>query len=293
LINSPNSIIRSIIDAIGETYTHEMVVDGPDSASQSEFKLPDPGGSCDYPLNVQQLTYGYPGMQRSLNMGAIYADIYSSVRFNFGAGSNDVIWQLGDSARANAIADAVAATPTADDSPYIHRLLRGGAVSPYVLHQYYDIELTHQLGPSLYNGSMSASYCAYAYALAGPPMSPFRYDHDPTYNAGWGLAGAVYDGCRGRVGFWQRLWCGGADPVCQAASNMVLNCMLLGDCNNNTAVWQGHLADGAAQAWTISPDRLGGHSRFAQEVPPPTTWAADPGHPVTWSSAGLIYGCYR
>jgi len=296
LINSPGSTIRSIINAIGETYTHEMVVDGPNSASQSELKLPG-SGTCNYPLNVQELTYGYPGMERSLNMGAIYADIYSSVPFRLGAGSSDVIWQLGDAARANAIADAISATATSDDpvhTDYVHRIIRSGSVSPYVLHQYYDIELTHELGPSLYNGSMSASYCAYAYALGGPPMSPFRYDHDATYNAGWALAGAVYDGCRGQVGFWERFFCGGADPVCQAASNMVLNCMLLGDCNNNTAVWQGHLADGAARAWTISPDRLGGHSRFAQEVPLPTSWATDQAeHDVTWSSAGLVYGCYR
>src|SRR6516165_6088390 len=76
LIDSgPNSVIRPIIDAIGETYTHEMVVESADAASQSEFQIPS-GGTCNYPLNVQMLTYGYPGMQRSMNMGAVYADIY-------------------------------------------------------------------------------------------------------------------------------------------------------------------------------------------------------------------------
>jgi hypothetical protein len=340
LIDSgPNSVIRPIIDAIGETYTHEMVVESADAASQSEFQIPS-GGTCNYPLNVQMLTYGYPGMQRSMNMGAVYADIYGGVPFR-DSGSIDIIWQFGDAQRANAIADAVQSTDTRTVSvsiPYsqqfldgswsvtdhgdqcqmfcvdpgdpttclvycgdgIHQVIRNGDISPYSLHQYYDIEGTHlgQSGWAFRNGSVSSTYCAYAYALGGPPMSPFLYEHDETWNAGWALANTVYAHCRSGIGWFQTLVCGGAGAVCERAANMVLNCMRLGDCNNNTAVWQGYIDPPDARAWTVSPDRLGGHSpRFAQEVAagnPPTTWATDTvEHDLQWNAAGAVFGCYR
>ena len=338
LIDSgPNSLIKPIINAIGETYTHEMVAESADAASQSEIRTPG-SGTCNYPIDVQALTYGYPGMQRSMNMGAIYADIYGGVAFR-DSGSIDIIWHYGDASRANAIADAIQSTPTSDSGvlqtyydyfldgtsstgdhsdqcffscpfdPFncfvfcgdtVHRMYRGGDLSPYSLHQYYDIEGTYlgQSGWALRNGSMSASYCSYAYALGGPPMTPFLYEHDETWNAGWALAGAVYDNCRRGLGWFTSLICGGTGHVCERAVNMVLNCMRLGDCNNNTAVWQGYIDPPDARAWTISPDRLGGHSaRFAQEVAagnPPTTWAADSvEHDLQWNAAGSVYGCYR
>ncbi len=338
LIDSgPNSLIKPIINAIGETYTHEMVAESADAASQSEMRTPG-NGTCNYPIDVQSLTYGYPGMQRSMNMGAVYADIYGGVAFR-DSGSIDVIWHFGDASRANAIADAVQSTATRDigvvapyfgyfldgtasvpdhsdqcflDCPFdptscivfcadnVHQMFRGGDVSPYSLHQYYDIEGTHlgQSGSALRNGSVSSTYCSYAYASGGPPMTPFLYGHDETWNAGWALAGSVYASCRSGLGWFTRLICGGTGAVCERAVNMVLNCMRLGDCNNNTAVWQGYIDPPDARAWTVSPDRLGGHSdRFAQEVAagnPPTTWAADSvEHDLQWNAAGSVYGCYR
>jgi hypothetical protein len=340
LIDSgPNSIIKPIISAIGETYTHEMVAESADAASQSEMRQPG-SGTCNYPLDVQSLTYGYPGMQRSMNMGAIYADIYGGVAFRE-SGSIDVIWHFGDGARANAIADAVQSTDTRTTGAWIsyfdrfldgtysltdhsdqcqltcfdpsdpstcfilcgdnvRQMIRNGEVSPYSLHQYYDIESTH-LGPggsALRNGSVSSTYCSYAYALGGPPMTPFLYEHDETWNAGWALANSVYASCRTGLGWFTRLICGGTTHVCERAVNMVLNCMRLGDCNNNTAIWQGYIDPPDARAWTISPDRLGGHSpRFAQEVAdgrPPTTWATDTvEHDLQWNAAGAVFGCYR
>jgi hypothetical protein len=337
-----NSAVKPIINAIGETYTHEMVVESADAASESEL-LPPTGGTCNYPLSVQMLTYGYPGMQRSMNMGAVYANIYGGVPFS-DSGSIAVIWQLGDVQRANAIADVIQSTSTVDVQvlipyydrfldgsyslsahtdqcqticgdptdptscrvmcgDYIHRMIRNGDVSPYSLHQYYDIEDTHLGGGALRNGSVSSTYCSYAYALGSYavgalPMTPFLYGHEETQNAGYALANSVYATCRNGLGWFERLICGGTQTVCERAANMVLNCMRLGDCNNNTAIWQSFIDQDDARARTVSPDRLGGHSaRFAQEVAdgnPPTTWATDTvEHDVQWNAAGTVFGCFR
>ena len=287
-------------------------------------------------------------MTARLNMGAVYGNIYggSSIPFQEWQGSAQVIWHLGDATRANAIADALQATPTL---PYqssrwwyypcpgilppshwaatypdlcsdvfdptlcdyaggyatvcnftVQQLSRNGQISPYVLYQFVNIEGTH-LGPSgtsAFNGSMSASYCAYAYALGGPPMQPYRYGHAESALAADEFYNFVFNTCVQGIGFFGRLLCGGDAGVCGRAGNMLLNCMINGPgaCADNTETWRVAIPDPNFGAWTISPDRLGGHSRFADEVRagnPPTTWSTDTAyHPVRWYSGGSSFGCW-
>src|SRR5262249_24882331 len=155
-------------------------------------------------------------------------------------------------------------------------LSRNGQASPYVLHQFVDIEGTH-LGPSgtsVRNGSMSAAYCAYAYALGGPPMSPFQYSHPASLFAANDFFNKIFTDWRNGLGFLGRLLCGG-DAPCWNAGSLVLNWMVFGPdaCGDNSqSRWTSAVADESFRAWTVSPDRLGGHSAFMYEVPPPTTW---------------------
>src|SRR5260221_13746375 len=177
LIDSGDSGVKRVVSAFGEQYTHEMIVQGPGSAAQSEETTPVITSSCDYPIDVNSLEFGFPGMEKSINVGAIYADIYGggSVQFSPSGTSNKVTWQLGDPTRANAIADALDAAPATDvqvsPGQYVHRILRNGAASPYSLYQFMNIETTHlgASGSSLNNGAVSSTFCAYAYALGGPP----------------------------------------------------------------------------------------------------------------------------
>jgi hypothetical protein len=355
LINDdgPDAIIKPIVSAIGETYTHEFVAESPDIASHSTAGGPRRVDSCTRPIVVGDLERGHPGMTGRLNMGAVYNQIYgtgerSGVRFGEWQGNDQAIWHLGDTNRANAIADAVQATGTfpygtrrswcyagplpsslvstfpdscGDYSDYpewlegylgcpyyttvcdfpVHRLNRNGDVSPYVLYQFVDIQGTHlgSSGSSIRNGSMSASYCAYAYALGGPPMTPFRYEHAETRLAAFEFWNKIFRTCLAGVGWLERLFCGGGDVPCTHAANMVVNCMANDSCGDNTYTWQESTTQPSDfRAWTISPDRLGGHSaRFAAEVAagnPPTTWSADTvTHYIRWNAAGPTFGCWH
>jgi len=134
LINSgTGSAIRPILDQLGETFSHEMVVQGPGSAAQSEYKGPVQTSSCDFPLDAQTLQRGFPGMEKNMNAGAIFADIYGQGSPSFSeSGSQFVIWMLGDPARATAIANALDAMPSDSTwqphpGEYIHLILHNGA----------------------------------------------------------------------------------------------------------------------------------------------------------------------
>jgi len=308
LIDSgPNSTIKPIITQLGERYTHEMIVQGPGAASQSEYRGPQSTSDCNYPLEANSLKIGFPGMEKSMNTGAIFADIYGSNQF--AVNSSNVTWQLGDPVRANAIASALDARPAVDvlvhPGEYIHRVLRNGAVSPYGLYQYMNIEGTYlgEGGGSINNTSVSSTFCAYAYALGGPPMTPYDYGHDETVRAANAFWSRIYNDCRAGLPF---LVTSGLSTlfnqscqssiICNNAAAMVLNCMTQGGDNcglNNNFYWQATLTPPNSHAHSISPDRLGGLSRFMYEIPRPTTWAADSQHNLTWNWGGSVCGCFE
>lgn len=308
LINSGgNSLIKPIIQSLGETYTHEMVSQGPGFAAQSEYAGPAEVENCDYPLDPNTLEFGYPGMEKSMDSGAIYADIYGS-GLPFQVGTNNVIWQLGDTTRATLIAGALAVQPVVlvhDPFRTVQRLLWHGAPSPYGFYQFMNIEGTYlgESGTSTNNTSVSSTFCAWAYALGGTPMTPYDYSHQTTVNAANNFWQAIYNRCRDGLPFivksgFSTLFDQSCQSsiICNNAAAMVLNCMARGGdyCRyNNNFYWQSALTPPDSHAKSISPDRLGGLTHFLGENPRPTTWAADVTHPLMWNYGGTVCGCFE
>jgi hypothetical protein len=286
-----------------------MISQGPGSAAQSEYKGPTQSSSCNYPLDISSLEYGFPGMEKSMNIGAIYADLYGGNGLQYTQTSNDsLIWQLGDTTRATAIADALDAAPVMDVQVYagnvVHRILKNGSPSPYGLHQFMDIETLNlgSGGSSLNNTSVSSTFIAYAYALGGPPMTAYDYGHDETVRAAFDFRDYVYNECYAQVPWYIKGWANpaqlfgcGAGQVCQNTANMILNCTALGGayCGSSWVDWGIAMNQSTTHARSISPDRLGGHTRFMNENPRPTTYAADPEHFVSWNAGGRVCGCFE
>jgi hypothetical protein len=251
---------------------------------------------------------------RSPCLPAQFSRIYiygSSISFDPG-GTTAVQWQFGDAARANAIAAALDAQPYSDvavgpNGEVIHRILWHGAVSPYTLFQFIDIQSTYlgTTGTATNGGTVSSTFCSWAYANGGPAMTTYRYGKDETVAAANNFYNYIFNQCMGRDRslalkvFQSTLGpfgdCSQSD-ACAKVANMILNCTVLGDtnCGNNTqSPWWGMLNQTPTTAVSISPDRLGGLTRFLNEQPRPTTWAADMQHVLTWSAAGQVCGCYE
>jgi hypothetical protein len=171
--------VKTIVSHLGEVFTHEMIAQDYGYASQSEYAGPTKTIDCSYPLDANSLQFGFPGMEKDIGAGAIYADIYGGGAITFSrAGSPTVIWQQGDVNRANAIADALNAKPYTSvqvhpGAEWVRRTLWHGNPSPYGLYQYFNIEGTYlgDSGQSTNNTSVSSTFCAYAYALGGAPMT--------------------------------------------------------------------------------------------------------------------------
>ncbi len=135
-------------------------------------------------------------------------------------------------------------------------------------------------------------------------MTAYAYGHDETVRAANAFWSFVFDHCYQGVPAAFK-WGGGvlfylfgcdANSICSNAANMVLNCTVLGGSycgSNNANDYTASLNNTLTRARSISPDRLGGLTRFMSELPRPTTWAADSLHPLTWNGAGRVCGCFE
>ena len=314
LIDSgPTTAVGRMVKNLNETYTHEMVSHGPDAASQSEFLTPDHQASCSLPANPQQLAYGYPGMEL-LNMGSVYVDIFGGDSVH---SFDKIVWFLGnDSTRAINISNALLALPQRVDpsrfaaqmhyyypqfpaDAQVTRHLRSGDVSPYSLYQFKNIEGTHYAGPSLRNGSISSTFCAYAYGLAGTPMTPYNYYHSDLRVALDELRAFTFESCARECG--DDLACSIFRDYCQAtaqgdpcnhAADLVANCTATGTYDSSDPyIWLAIYNDSNERALTISPDRLAGLSD--RHTDHPTSWSYDFPHVTQWNTAGVSYGCFE
>jgi hypothetical protein len=302
--------VKTIVSHLGEAFTHEMIAQDYGYASQSEYAGPTKTIDCSYPLDANSLQFGFPGMEKDIGAGAIYADIYGGGAITFSrAGSPTVIWQQGDVNRANAIADALNAKPYTSvqvhpGAEWVRRTLWHGNPSPYGLYQYFNIEGTYlgDSGQSTNNTSVSSTFCAYAYALGGAPMTSFDYGHQETVNAAYAFWNYTYTQCYNGLPFLLKTTpfsilvpqCS-PSTICNNAAAMIVNCTAVGGAycaQNNNSTWQGALTPTSSHANSISPDRLGGLTRFIHELPRPTTWAADVTHQLVWNSAGMTCGCF-
>jgi len=158
-------------------------------------------------------------------------------------------------------------------------------------------------GISRDNTSVSSTFCAYAYALGGPPMTVYSYGHNETVDAAWAMWNSVYNSCRAGWPWYYFIFGCPSSAGCNNAAAMVLNCLATpapgsldptSYCGqNNNQWWQATLTQPTSHAETISPDRLGGLTRFLGEIPRPTTWATDTVHWLRWNAAGRVCGCFE
>jgi hypothetical protein len=86
--------------------------------------------------------------------------------------------------------------------------------------------------------------------------------------------------------------CGSSkDTICTRASNQIASCITdwSTSCANSGAV-NTRINDPNWKIKTYSPDMLGGWAPFSMDH---SVWAHDGDHPISWSSAGRIYGCWN
>ncbi len=295
--------IRNVIDAIGEYRTHSMLSHGAIGAvSHATMEDPDQNGwptVCGTPLNVNQLTYGYPGLEQ-VNQGGIYHYMYNPD----GSGPLWTAWQLGDAMGAAQVADSlwfshpyVSDVSRVDANHYIDRPLWNGARVPYSLFQYRDLQSVNQMpGSANNNGMVCSTFLAYAHSYAGRgQVSAYVYPHDRIANASNSLYTGVYNHCKTSLGWFENAALTVICPifwnVCGNAGNQVANCMSTGRCDTSSSTpWKSVRDNASTTATSISPDRVGGWGVHPMSS---TLWASDYSHQLQWNSGGNVYGCWQ
>ncbi|MBZ4421152.1 hypothetical protein K8638_32290 [Myxococcus sp. RHST-1-4] len=295
--------IRNVIDAIGEYRTHSMLSHGTGGGvSHATMKDPDQNGwptVCGTPLNVNQLQYGYPGLEQ-INQGGIYHYMYDPN----GYGPEWTAWQLGDAMGAAQVADNlwynhpyVSDVSRVDANQYIDRPIWNGARVPYSLFQYRDLQTVNQMpGSAANNGMVCSTFLAYAHHYAGRGyVSAYTYSHDRIATASNSLYSGVYNHCKSSLGWFENAALTVICPifwnVCGNAGNQVTNCMSANRCDtSSSSIWKGVRDDGSTTATSISPDRVGGWGVHPIST---TLWASDYSHQLQWNSGGNVYGCWQ
>lgn len=296
LSRSNGGPIRPVIIGIGEYFTHSMLSLGTTGIVHAEMKTPAQSGwptVCTRPLDVDQLQYGYPGVEQ-IDLGGAYADLQGA--------EVTPVYQWGDPAGATAIANWIVSSAQtgvqsqSDGSVFIARKLRNEAPISYSLYQYRDIEQTNQpSSTSANNGMVCSTLLSWVHLQGGAGYVPaYTYDHGLVANAANALFNVVQDACNSGVGFWAGVLRSVSCPfynVCENAADQVTNCMAANACaSNDHTVWHGVRDNPFATATSISPDRLAG-------LPPhgagTTIWSYDQGyHPIAWNAPGPQYGCW-
>ncbi|HEU4412691.1 MAG TPA: hypothetical protein VFS43_46030 [Polyangiaceae bacterium] len=297
--------IASVMNALGEYRTHSILSHGPGkAATHSTMRTPAQNSwpaVCGTPINVDQLRYGRPGLER-VNQGGIYRYIYGADTSD--QGTKFVAYQLGDAQRAAAIGDhilwdygLVAQKSEVDGAQSIFRPWVRGGVSPYSLYQYRDSEGTPYGDPSINNGMVCSTFLAFASLEAGDNLiTPFTYSHASIASAANSLFSSVKNECKSSLGFWGNIGASVGCPfydVCGSAGNQVTNCMATNGCGStNGDNWKAVRDNPNATATSISPDRLGGWSGHSWGGPEDPVWSIDWNNDVQWNSGGNVYGCW-
>ncbi len=293
--------IREVIDAIGEYRTHSMLSHGPGAGvSHATMKNPDQNpwpDVCSLPVNIQQLRYGYPGLEQ-INQGGIYMYLYGKP-----PGSEWIGWQQGDPAQAALIGDSIwynhayiSDSSRVDPSQSIDRPVRNGYRVNYSLFQYRHLETAHQIpGTTANEGIVCSTFMAYAHNYAGRGMvTPHTYSHEQIANASNQLYTGIFNECKNSLGWFQDAMLGMVCPfdnVCGNAGNQVANCMSANVCDSSDGrIWKSVRDDPNATATSISPDRIGGWGVHPIDN---TVWGPDYTHQLQWNSGGSVYGCWQ
>jgi hypothetical protein len=295
--------IKDVLNAVGEFRTHSMLSHGPGGGvTHATMRDPDQNGwptVCGTPLNVNQLQYGYPGLEQ-INQGGIYHYMYDPD----GSGPEWTAWQLGDTAGAATVADTlwynhpyVSDASHVDASQYVDRPLRNGGRVAYSLVQYRNLETVNSMpSNSVNNGMVCSTFLAYAHNYAGRGfVSEYTYSHDKIANAANSLYTGIFNHCKTSLGWFENaaltVICPVFWNVCGNAGNQVANCMTSNRCDTSTStIWRGVRDDANATATSISPDRIGGWGVHPINA---TLWAVDYSHQLQWNSGGNVYGCWQ
>jgi hypothetical protein len=298
--------ITAVITALGEYRTHSLLSHGPGKAvTHTTMRTPSQNGwpdVCSTPINVDELRYGRPGLER-INQGGAYRYIYGADTSD--VGTKFIAYQLGDAQRAAAIGDhvlwdygLVTQKSEVDGSQSIYRPWVRGGVSPYGLFQYRDSEGTPSGAPSVNNAMVCSTFLAFAHNNAGDnTITPYTYSHATIASASNTLYGNVRDECKSTLGFWGNIGasvgCAVFWDVCSNAGNQVTNCMAYNGCgSSNGNNWKAIRDNPSTTATSISPDRVGGWAGHSWGGPDDAVWSTDWNMPVQWNSGGNVYGCW-
>jgi hypothetical protein len=292
--------IKDVLDAVGEYRTHSMLSHGP-GVGMSHATMKDPEQTawptvCTKPVNVNQLQYGYPGLEQ-VNQGGAY------LYMNGGEGKEFTGWQLGDATKGAILGDSLwynhpyTSDPSrVDANTTIDRPLRNGARVNYSLFQYRNLEGANQIpGDATNAGIVCSTFMAYAHNYAGQGyVTPYTYSHALIANASNSLYTGIFNQCKASLGWFIGAALTVACPfynVCGNAGNQVTNCMSANRCDTSDGrIWKGVRDDPNATATSISPDRIGGWGVHPINN---TFWGPDYSHQLQWNSAGNVYGCWQ
>jgi len=326
--------IKAVLNGVGETRTHTMLYLGGGRVAHTSMYKPGQrsvydDGFCGAPVEVEQLTRGWPGTER-MDVSAAYqyldgntTAVYYQRGKVFGAGTSiETDWGA-------AIADTVSGFPgdfvsTAATTSshvgyfywfqhYVEALHNYGASrphSPYSLFQYRNAAGVSHGYEAWDTGLVCSTFLAYgqhAYGKGGAgfgvpyDVSEHQYTHDQTVAAGYALYDSVKSECEGEHGFWataglaalSSLWCGDTS-LCDEAGGQVRNCMAYGSCaDGNPDRFDGDASYPFFTASSISPDWIGGWVAGQNySAPDQSVWAWDGNHQVTFSGTGNVYDCW-
>ncbi len=299
--------VAAVLDAVGEYRTHTMFSHGPGGQVTHETMY-TPGTTgwptyCSTPVNISELTTGYPGAGR-INQGGIYQFLYGG-----GASLEYIAYQrsrtsAGYDTNGETVSSwllnsmpTVATTSKQDGGQSFYRYKGpNGNVLNYVLYQYRDIETTNIGGAGWNNGMTCSTLVAHAQYRAGfPAVDAYIYNHALLQTAGNSLATSVEDECNTGLGFWKGLastiTC--FENICDDAGRQVRNCMAAGRCDtDSSSIWSSIYNDSTTVARSVSPDRLGGWSGHPYTGPGVSLWAYDTSNTIQWNSGGNVYGCW-
>lgn len=327
--------IKAVLNGVGETRTHTMISLGGGRVAHSSMFTPgqrsaSADGFCGAPLDVQQLSTGWPGAER-MTVAAAYqvlsgktTNVYYQRGAIFGEGTQLATdWGAAIASKIGTYPgdfQSTAATTWASVGGfyvlpfhYIETLHPYGASrphSPYSLYQYRTLQNVNHGTEASSTGLVCSTFLAHAQHVYGQnglgfglpfDVSSKTYTHAQTVAAGYALYDAVKQQCHDELGFWggawaglkSALWCGDVD-LCDEAAAQVRNCMSYGDCENgDPSRFDGDVGNPYYTATSISPDWLGGWvSGQNYWAPDQSVWAWDGNNQVTFSGAGNVYDCW-
>lgn len=315
--------ISSLMDAIGEYYSHQMVSHGTIGwLSHATMKTPGVSIGVIWPFNDDQvegadLKYGWPGASQ-VNMGAGYWMLYrdgtaSTAAYWYDGGTDgartaDWLWGTGSSymPSCNSVSSGpcwTGATSEQNSGQSFYLIARKGYNGDsnvyrhgYGFYQYQDSKsvTTGDDTSAIGWGQHCSTLVAWGLAKAtGKTISTKTYSNSVVNPATQTLHNSISADCSDTAG-----WLGGIFVNCDDIADQVTNCFTaqnandLGRCDDDhESTWQNWRSTGTARS--ISPDRAVGRAMTnGTSNNGGGPWAGKPANSLQWNSGGSVYGCF-